>query len=151
MELLSHSTEETGKIAEQIAQDSITDMNHDQAIVIALEGELGAGKTVFVQAFARALGIGDAITSPTFVILKHYSIPTGEVNQRLKTLYHIDAYRLNDHTDLEKLGLRELMTDPANIILIEWADRVAEILPPHHITIHIDHINDTDRRIIITK
>lgn len=151
MELFSHSAEETGKVAEQIAHDTVADTSHGQATVIALEGELGVGKTVFVQAFARTLGIQDTITSPTFVILKQYAIPTGGGKHQLKTLYHIDAYRLADHKDLEKLGLRELIADPANIILIEWADRVAEILPAHHRTIHIDHINDTDRRIAITQ
>src|SRR3989338_5551126 len=88
------------------------------AIVVALIGELGAGKTTFVQKFANAYGTHETLTSPTFVILKKYG-----------NLVHIDAYRLKNAKELEDLGVRELIADPKNIIFIEWADSVKELLP----------------------
>ena len=108
------------------------------AIVVALIGELGAGKTTFVQKFAKALGITEPVLSPTFVILKKYG-----------NLVHIDAYRLESAKELEALEIYDLIADPNNVIFIEWADRVKEILPDNSITIHFDHVNETTRKISI--
>lgn len=110
--------------------------NH--AIVIGLEGELGSGKTAFVQKFAKAMGIKEHITSPTFVILKQYG-----------NLIHIDAYRLKNSEELNALGLQELIQDPHNIIMIEWANLVADILPNDRITIHFEHASEGKRKISI--
>mgnify|MGYP001567656966 FL=1 len=112
--------------------------NH--AIVIGLEGELGSGKTTFVQKFAKALGITEHITSPTFVILKKYG-----------TLIHVDAYRLKGSEELNKLGFQKLVQDPHNIILIEWANLVADILPNDRITIHFEHVDENTRKIQISS
>ena len=111
-------------------------INH--ATVVALIGELGTGKTTFVQKFAKAYGIKEHVTSPTFVILKKYG-----------NLIHIDAYRLESSRDLENLGIRDLINNPEHIIFIEWADRVLDILPEEHITIHFAHVNHTSRKISI--
>lgn len=108
------------------------------ATVVALIGELGAGKTTFVQKFAKAYGTRETLTSPTFVILKKYG-----------NLVHIDAYRLKNAKELEALGIHDLIANPNNIIFIEWADRVKEILPEDHITIHFDHVDETTRKISI--
>ena len=113
-----------------------TKTNH--AIVIGLEGELGSGKTTFVQTFATAMGIKEHITSPTFVILKKYG-----------NIVHIDAYRLKNSQELLALGFQELMADPHNIILIEWADLVTDILPNDRITIHFEHVDERKRKISI--
>jgi len=112
------------------------------ATVLALEGELGAGKTEFTKGFVKGLGIKNKITSPTFVLMKPYKFLGG-------ILYHLDAYRLNNHNDLEVLGVSELMKDPHNILLIEWSDRVKKILPRKHIKIHIDHLDKTTRKLTI--
>ena len=109
-----------------------------RAIVIALIGELGAGKTTFVQKFARAYGILENITSPTFVIFKKYD-----------TFVHIDAYRLKNSKELMDLGFQKFLDDPNNVICIEWADRVLDILPEDRITIHFDHVDKTTRKIRI--
>ncbi len=108
------------------------------AIVVGLYGNLGAGKTTFVQKFARACGITESVVSPTFVILKKYG-----------NLVHIDAYRLKNSRELEAIGIHELIADPKNIIFIEWADRVEDILPNDTIKIHFDHVNETTRKISI--
>jgi len=116
--------------------------SNEHAVVIALEGELGAGKTTFVQKFARACGITEPVLSPTFVILKRYTLHDSRY-----TLVHIDAYRLENTHELEKLGIHDLIADKNNIIFIEWAERVADILPKEHIKIKFSHVNETTRKI----
>lgn len=98
------------------------------ACVVALHGELGAGKTTFVQYVADELGITAAVTSPTFVIQKTYPISDG--THGFHTLVHIDAYRLAGAADLAVLDWEETIADPGNLICIEWAARVESALPP---------------------
>lgn len=92
--------------------------------VLALEGDLGAGKTTFTQGLAKALGIKDKVTSPTFVLLKIYKTK----HPRIKQLVHIDAYRLNNATDLEAVGWQDYLNKDT-LVVIEWADKVKEGLP----------------------
>jgi len=113
-----------------------------KAVIIGLEGELGAGKTVFVRGLAMAFKIKSKIKSPTFNLIKHYKV--GD-----RTLYHLDCYRFKNHKDLKILGIKEILNNPKNIVLIEWSDRVKKILPRQHIKIHIDHISKKERRISI--
>jgi len=149
MEILSKSAEETKKIAADLAKEIAKSgsENNKNAVVIALEGELGAGKTTFVQGFAKGLRIDDKITSPTFVIFKMYSIGKGKY---FKKMVHVDCYRLKDHKDLLKIGFNDVIKDKDNIILVEWSDRVEKILPKKHIKIHIDHISENERKISIS-
>src|SRR3989338_9126767 len=95
------------------------------ATLVTLSGELGAGKTAFVKAVARALGVEEVVTSPTFVLEKVYLLS----DQTFKRLIHIDAYRLERGVDLAPLGCDELMKDPGNLILLEWPETVANALP----------------------
>ena len=108
----THSENETKALASKIAQ-------RINSRVIALTGELGAGKTIFVQGFAKGLGIKDKIISPTYVLIRRHKIP--EIN---KTLYHIDLYRLESFAEL---GLKEILENPTNIIIIEWAEKLASL------------------------
>jgi tRNA threonylcarbamoyladenosine biosynthesis protein TsaE len=96
------------------------------AAVLALSGDLGAGKTAFVKKLAEHLGITEEVTSPTFVIMKSYTIPGHPVFQ---TLTHIDAYRVDDTDEMRVLGWAELLQDPTQIIALEWPERIAEIVP----------------------
>ncbi|MBI2064856.1 MAG: tRNA (adenosine(37)-N6)-threonylcarbamoyltransferase complex ATPase subunit type 1 TsaE [Candidatus Yanofskybacteria bacterium] len=130
-----------------------------KALVVALEGELGAGKTTLVQGLAKALKIKAKIKSPTFTLIKNYPITNYELRirkvirnpqsaiRKFNNLYHLDCYRLRDHKDLEILCSKEILNDPRNIVLIEWSDRVKKILPKKHIKIHIDHIDKNVRKI----
>lgn len=95
------------------------------ATVVALSGDLGAGKTTFAQAIARALGVEETVTSPTFVIEKIYELE----GKKWQHLIHIDAYRLKDPHELEVLGWNEIIADPSNLILIEWPENIATIMP----------------------
>jgi tRNA threonylcarbamoyladenosine biosynthesis protein TsaE len=114
------------------------------AVLIALSGDLGAGKTTFAQAFGKALGVGENITSPTFVIEKIYQLQ----GQKFDRLVHIDAYRLESPHELEALGFKELLLDPKNLILLEWPQRVAELLPDDAVKIRFD-IHGDERTISI--
>ncbi len=96
------------------------------ARVLALSGQLGAGKTNFVQGFARGLGIKDVIASPTFAIMKKYRLLPAS---GFENFYHIDCYRLGSGRELAVLGAEKIFGDPANIVAVEWPQVAAEILP----------------------
>jgi len=100
--------------------------SNKMAIVILLYGDLGSGKTSFVQGIAKRLGLKDNIISPTFVIEKIYKLPK---NQKFKQLIHIDAYRLDSYTEMLALGWNDILKNPDNLIFIEWPERIKEILP----------------------
>ena len=95
------------------------------ATIVTLSGELGAGKTTFVKGVARALGVEEQVTSPTFVILKIYDL----YEQKFRKLIHMDAYRLKGKQHLKVLGWDELVKDPGNLILVEWPEKIEEAIP----------------------
>lgn len=105
------------------------------ALVLALKGDLGSGKTTFAQGFLRGLGIRARVNSPTFILIKRYKLKTsskggsasGRKNYNLA--FHIDCYRIKKPKELLDLGLREILSDPQNIVLIEWAERISRTLP----------------------
>lgn len=142
MNYVSQSPGQTKKIAAALVKKVIKAGLGKAALVIALEGELGTGKTTFIKGLAKALGIKQKISSPTFILLKIYKLKT----KRFSHLVHLDAYRLKNYKDLRPLGFEELATEPKNIILIEWADRVKNILPLPRITIRIDHFGNKDKK-----
>jgi|SRR3989344_1848364 len=156
-EFITKNTKETEKLATILAEELTSRASENHGLIIGLEGELGAGKTTFAQAFAKALGVKDKILSPTFVLIKSYklqAISSKPKAYNLKPiafsfLHHIDAYRLKDHQDLASLGIKEIFEDSQNIVLIEWSDRVEKILPKDYIKIHIDHISENERKITI--
>ncbi len=113
------------------------------ATLVTLAGELGAGKTAFTQAVAKALGVEESVTSPTFVLEKIY----GLTKSIFKRLIHIDAYRLEKGSDLTPLGFDELMQDTGNLILREWPERVADALPDPAVKISIIVNADNSRTI----
>lgn len=115
----------------------------DRATVVALSGDLGAGKTAFAQALARAFGIEEDVTSPTYVIEKVYAPARGPFQR----LIHIDAYRLNGAHDLYVLGWKDLMQEPGNLILIEWPEKVEEAIPPDALRITLEYVDEHTRTI----
>ena len=96
------------------------------ATLVTLSGELGAGKTAFTKAAAKALGVDETVTSPTFVLEKIYLLPEGA----FRRLVHIDAYRLEGGSEIAPLGFDELMQDAGNLIMLEWPEKVSGGLPP---------------------
>jgi tRNA threonylcarbamoyladenosine biosynthesis protein TsaE len=110
--------------------------------VVALTGELGAGKTCFVQGLVRGLGVSTGATSPTFVLVNEYR---GRV-----PVHHVDLYRTQSLTELLDLGLEELLGNDG-VTLIEWADRCEPLLPPRAIRVHIEGVGDEPRHITIIE
>lgn len=117
------------------------------ATLVTLSGELGAGKTAFTKVVARTLGVDEVITSPTFVIEKIYQLPTPQSDAGFARLVHIDAYRLESGADLVPLGFDEIMRDLRTLILLEWPERVADMLPAPEVQITIA-VNDDGSRTI---
>jgi tRNA threonylcarbamoyladenosine biosynthesis protein TsaE len=101
--------------------------------VLALSGELGSGKTTFIQYLASALGINHRLISPTFVVMRQYPLPSVDGN-----FYHLDLYRLTTTNDVQTLGIEELIAENKHIIAIEWPDLVKPMLPDHTIYIKFD-------------
>lgn len=112
--------------------------------VLALCGDLGAGKTKFLQGLAKGLGIKGRVNSPTFNILKLYKI---NGNKNVKAFCHIDAYRLHSEKDLISLGVEEFFKDKKTVTAIEWAEKVKKIWPKNAIIIEIKHLNENSREI----
>jgi len=140
MVILAKSVNDLNNTAKQVL-DTIKE--HNTAVVIGLYGDLGSGKTAFVKEVAKIMGIKENVPSPTFVILKKYDIK----DSKFKNLIHIDAYRLEDGIDLEQLKWSEIMKNPDNIILIEWAERVKEVLPKNMLKIYFEFVDEETRKI----
>jgi len=119
--------------------------------VVALYGNLGSGKTTFMQGLAKGLGITRNIISPTFIIMRTYKIGKGEKGKGTGNLYHIDLYRIESERNVDGLGLIELMSQPENIIAIEWPDKIENLLPEKRINIYFEYLGDDKRKIRIER
>mgnify|MGYP005849805013 CR=1 FL=1 len=111
--------------------------------VLALAGNLGSGKTTFVQGLAIALGVKDNVNSPTFVLMKVYEANYGQIKQ----LVHIDTYRLSTADELLAIGLDDYLHQNDTVVVIEWADKIRQILPKQTKDIKFTNINETTRQI----
>ncbi len=155
------ATRAAGEIlGELLGQESIG----KHAFVLALEGELGAGKTTFVRGLAKGLGIREKVTSPSFLIAKPYIIPSAHTRRRSfgsrpqddaggKMLWHFDFYRLEHPTkrDLELLNFSEILRDPKNIVAVEWAERVRRHLPRRRFALEFSAVGRTARRLLVAQ
>ncbi len=153
---------ETQKMAQNLVKNLslISEAESKQhATVIGLFGDLGSGKTTFMQFFGEALGIHEKILSPTFVIEKIYKISgpdsgseiVPEISSHFDHLVHIDACRLDDPNEIIVLGWTEILKNPRNLIAVEWADKIAELLPEDHIHIEFKHHDDESRVISVVS
>ena len=130
-----------------IAQEIVGSLSlGDSATIIALSGDLGAGKTTLTQSIAKELGIKANIISPTFVIMKNYFLGDSLKNG-FDNLVHIDAYRLDSSKELLTLGWNEIISNPKNLILIEWPEKVADVIPSYARTLTLTHIDSETREI----
>jgi tRNA threonylcarbamoyladenosine biosynthesis protein TsaE len=134
----SKSARQTQKMAADLLKKISKSNNY--ALVLALRGDLGGGKTTFVQGLARASGIKEKILSPTFNILKRYG-----------NLYHFDCYRVEDSKEILDLGFEEIIKNPKNIVAIEWAEKIKEIIPKYAFWLTFDFIDKTKREINVLK
>ncbi len=118
----------------------------DPGSIIALYGELGAGKTVFAKGLAKKLGIIEPIQSPTFVIACEYSIPLS--SSKIRYLYHLDLYRIDGIYSAMAFGIEEYIQANCAVTLIEWPERINNILPQKTKKIEIKHRSENEREII---
>ena len=109
--------------------------------VIGLDGDLGAGKTEFVKGLAAGMGFEGLATSPTFTLLHEYA--AGK-----RVLYHLDFYRVEGEQEILALGWDDLLEDPVGVVVVEWASKFAELLPPGALRLHLDLASEGGRRIL---
>ncbi len=110
--------------------------------ILCLWGELGSGKTTFVQGLARGLGITSRLLSPTFIIVRRYEIPaTG------RWLYHLDLYRIKGQEDVVTLGFSDMAHEPKSLTVVEWPEKLGDVLPKRRIDIRFETLED-DRHTI---
>ncbi len=107
--------------------------------VICLQGDLGAGKTTFVQGVAKGWGSQDAVSSPTFLLVNEYRRADGSL------LFHMDAYRLDSAPEAEELDLDSMLADGA--LLIEWPERIDGLVPPEHLWVKLEHVDEEEREL----
>lgn len=141
MEILLASTQETKKLAGEIAKKV------RPGDVIGLYGELGAGKTTFVRFMVDAMGFSARVQSPTFVIMRKYS---GEKeNKGISHINHVDLYRITKEDELENLGLEEILEDEKAVTLIEWPEIAEPMLPKQMIKIKFEYVDENSRKVYV--
>jgi tRNA threonylcarbamoyladenosine biosynthesis protein TsaE len=145
MEFITKTPSQTKKLGEILAKE-ILKSNFKNSVILALKGDLGGGKTTFLQGFAKGLGIKEKILSPTFIILKKFQIP----NSKYKYFYHFDCYRIEKSKEVLKLGFKKLISNPKNIVAIEWADKIRKIVPKNSLKIDFKFINKNNRKINVS-
>jgi len=135
---VTNSSQETQRLGENFAKSlSLGDF-------VAFYGNLGSGKTTFIQGLAKGLGITRRIISPTFIIARHYEIKNG-------SFYHVDLYRMESKRDFLSIGLDQIIDDKTNIIALEWAEKMGEMLPKKRIEVRCEYLEKDKRRISIKK
>jgi len=142
---LTINSSQTKKLGEILAQEILKDNIKKTALLLGLEGDLGGGKTTFLQGFAKGLGIKEKILSPTFVILKRFKIQ----DSRFKNFYHIDCYRIKTIKEILDLKFKEIINNPKSVVVIEWADRIRQILPKDTPILKFKFIDKNQREILI--
>jgi tRNA threonylcarbamoyladenosine biosynthesis protein TsaE len=151
MNFSSRSAAETKKIAGEIALTLLAARPRG-ARVLALTGDLGAGKTTFVQGLLRALGIKSKVLSPTFILMQSFKVLTFKGRQAsVSRFWHIDCYRIDHPQELKILGLAAILKDPHALVVVEWAEKIKEILPNDAIWIQFEYGKRENERAITVK
>jgi len=149
---LTFSPRQTLSLAEKLARDILRgegkENRRQKAFLVGLEGNLGGGKTTFLKGFAKGLGIKERILSPTFVIIRRFQLNNLTIKQ-FDNFYHIDCYRIEKPEEILTLGFKKIISDPKNIVCIEWADKIKKILPKETLWIKFEIKNKNQRKISI--
>jgi len=120
IKFFSSSPLETKRIAKKISQEILKEKKGP--LFLILKGPLGAGKTLFVKALAKNLGIKERISSPSFIIFKRFKIKNKK--SFFKYLFHFDLYRIKNFSEIKNLNLKEIFNDPQNLIILEWGEKI---------------------------
>lgn len=141
----TRSFEETQKLGERFAQKlRLGD-------VVCLYGELGSGKTTFVKGIAKGLGIQSRIISPTFVLIRQHKIRSKYKVLRIKYLYHVDLYRIDNGENTKDLGLEDLFEDESAIVVIEWAHKLGNLMPKQRWNVQFEFEGESRRKIYFKR
>ena len=140
MKFTTHSAQETQRLAKKILKQ-MKGKN-----VLALYGELGSGKTTFIQGLAKALGIKKRLVSPTFILMRQYQLPKGDI---YNSMLHLDLYRVKSADDLRSIDLDEIVNNPKNLVVIEWAEKAKKILPQNRLDIKFTITGENQREITL--
>jgi tRNA threonylcarbamoyladenosine biosynthesis protein TsaE len=135
--IITNNNRETQKLGEILAEEI------QGGEIICMTGDLGSGKTTFTQGILKGLKVKGPYTSPTFVVIKRYKL-------KLKNIYHIDAYRVKVK-DILDLGWKEIIADPKNVVIIEWAEKIKKIIPKNAVWINFIWKGENEREIIISS
>ena len=150
---VSNNPEESRKFARDLAANLMSRSRLDisgGALVLALMGDLGSGKTTFAQAFAEGLGVKEKVKSPTFIIFRKSKVADKKWQEKVfKYFYHFDVYRINSEKEILNLGWEEIISNPENIVLVEWADKIEKILPKNSVKINFKHLKGEKREIVL--
>ncbi len=136
--------EEVPEIAQTIVEQLLS-CSYDGASVLALSGDLGAGKTTLTKAIGAFLGIHEELASPTFIIMRRHET----AHPVFKTLYHIDAYRLKSADEILKLGFAEILKEKDALVVVEWPELVESAIPKDAVRIEITHVSEGFRKVRI--
>ncbi len=149
MEIITQNPGETQRLGQKIGADLKS--GRIKRRVLCLFGDLGSGKTTFVQGLAKGLKIEKRITSPTFVFVKKYKnlSSTEPCFSNQSNFYHVDLYRAEKAEDTKSLGLEEIFSDPQAIVAVEWAEKIRGILPQERVDIEFNYLDNKKRKIII--
>lgn len=149
---ITDSFAETQRIAEEFAKTL------KGGEVLCLHGDLGYGKTTFIQGLAKGLGIAGNIVSPTFIIMRSYNViiknqksNTKNTDKKLKMFFHVDLYRINHEREIMDLGVMDFINNSENIVAIEWPEKMGILSPRKRIDIVFEYIDEDKRKITITK
>ena len=137
------SPSQTKRLGEFLAKEILRTKPGKEALIIGLIGDLGSGKTTFLQGLARGLRIKKRVLSPTFIIMRRFSVQAPV----FKNFFHIDCYRIKKAKDLSGLGYKGITEKAGNIIAIEWADKILKSLPKGATMLKFDHVDANKRRI----
>jgi tRNA threonylcarbamoyladenosine biosynthesis protein TsaE len=144
---ITKTAAQTKKLGNLLAKSICNEPVGGQALVLLLRGDLGAGKTNFVQGLARGLGIKDTVNSPTFVIFKIYPLKKNRAG--FKNFYHVDCYRLGESAALKGIGIEKIMADPKNLVAIEWPKVSQKLLGGNFIRLAFEVLGKNERRITV--
>lgn len=122
--------------------------NKTETRVLALRGNLGSGKTAFTKALVKFLGGKETVVSPTFIIMNKYKL---DKKEGFENCYHLDVYRLQKEEELDILGWKEIIKNPKNLIIVEWADKVSKAMPQDTIYLDFEHGEKEGERVIIRR
>lgn len=146
--MLTKSKFQTQRLAANFAKKILRATRYGlRAQIIALSGDLGSGKTTFIQGFCRALGVKHGVSSPTFIIFRKHQIYGSRTSNKevrlpkigLRFVYHFDLYRIKNSKEILALGFKKIINNPENIVLIEWPEVIKKLLPKNIIWIKFGH------------